>query len=87
MPLNTKFIGKGSMENNWMQVVAQLVIFFFPLFFIRIMQLFFEKDIAYIVLLLTGLLFIATHKWWLMNVYQRMMKRRYENMEGFRASR
>lgn len=87
MPLNTKFIGKGSMENNWVQVVVQLVIFFFPLLFIRILQLFFEKDVAYLMLLLIGLLSMATHRWWLMNVYRRMMARRYENMEGFRASR
>jgi hypothetical protein len=87
MPLNTKFIGKGSMENNWLQVVVQLFIFFFPLLFIRILQLFFPKTIAYLVILITGLLFMATHQWWLKNVYKRMMLRRYENLEGFRASR
>ena len=27
IPLNTKFIGKGSMENNYLQVVFELVAF------------------------------------------------------------
>ena len=34
-----------------------------------------------------GILFIATSRWWLRNVYHRFMKRRYKNMEGFHDSR
>jgi hypothetical protein len=40
-----------------------------------------------IIILLIGVAFIATSNWWIMNVYQRFMKRRYINMEGFRDSR
>ena len=87
MPLNTKFIGKGSMENNWLQVVVQMVAFFFPIFAVRVLQLFWDKSVCFVILLITGCLFIATHKLWLMNIYRRMMLRRYENLEGFRASR
>ena len=87
MPLNTKFIGKGSMENNWVQIVVQLFAFFFPIFFIRIIQVFFEKTTGYFVMLAIGIIFIATHQLWLKNIYRRMMLRRYENLEGFRASR
>lgn len=39
------------------------------------------------VLIGIGLCFIATHQWWIANVYNRLMKRKYINMEGFRDSR
>ena len=39
------------------------------------------------VLLVIGLGFILTSRIWLKNVYNRFMKRRYKNMEGFRDSR
>ena len=87
MPLNTKFIGKGSMENNYMQVVVQLFIFVLPVFYVMMLQALFPDVVAYTVTLLTGLAFILTHKLWIRNVYRRMMLRRYENMEGLRSSR
>lgn len=35
----------------------------------------------------TGFLIVLTSPFWIKNVYKRFMKRRYENMEGFRSSR
>ena len=40
-----------------------------------------------IVVLAIGIAFTLAHPLWLRNVYKRFMKRRYVNMEGFRASR
>ena len=87
VPLNTKFIGKGGMENNYFQVLIQLGAFFVPIIFVQILQAFFGNTVSYIVMLLIGLAFIATYRRWLRNIYRRMMLRRYENMEGFRATR
>ena len=42
---------------------------------------------GYMPLILLGIAGIATHRAWLRNIYQRFMLRRFENMEGFRASR
>ncbi|WP_347171549.1 DUF5687 family protein, partial [Phocaeicola dorei] len=42
---------------------------------------------ACIIMMIIGLLLIATHNIWIKNIYNRFMKRRYENMEGFRDSR
>jgi len=42
---------------------------------------------GYIPLIMLGLIGLATHRIWLRNIYHRLMLRRYENMEGFRASR
>jgi hypothetical protein len=46
-----------------------------------------SETVAYVVLALIGLLLTLTHPLWLRNIYNRMMKRKYENMEGFHASR
>ena len=87
MPLNTKFIGKGSMENNSMQIVVELLVFFVPIVFIRAAVAILGDMWGMVVVLVVGLLFIFFHPWWIRNIYQRMMKRRYVNFEGFRSSR
>lgn len=87
MPLNTKFIGKGSMENNSMQIIVELLVFFVPIVFIRVAIALLGDTIGMVVVLLVGLFFILTHPWWIRNIYQRLMKRRYVNFEGFRSSR
>ena len=87
MPLNTKFIGKGTMENSYLQIGIQMIIFIAPVAVIVILQSLFSDTVTYSIILLFGMAFIALHKVWMKNIYNRMMRRRYENMEGFRASR
>lgn len=87
MPLNTKFISKGNIENNYMQVVTQFAVFGLPMTIVTPLRLFFGESVAYLGMFLIGLAFVLTSRWWLRNVYNRLMKRRYANMESFRASR
>ncbi len=87
IPLNTKFLAKGSIENNYFQILVQLVAFFFPLLAISILQTCLNDTLAYITMLIIGIAFVATHKVWIKNIYKRMMRKRYENMAAFRASR
>lgn len=87
LPLNTKFIGKGSMETNYLQVVVELFVFFVPVIVIQILLTFLSTTAVYVTLLLVGLTFIATEPLWMRNIYRRMMLRRYMNMEGLRSSR
>ena len=87
IPLNTKFIGKGSMENNYMQIAVEMIIFIVPISFIMFAQMLFSETIAHIIILAIGILFIALHHIWIANIYRRLMKRRYANMESLRASR
>ena len=87
IPLNTKFIGKGGMENSYIQILAQLVVFFLPLVYVSVLQVFFTETMSYTVIFLTGLAFVASHRIWIKNIYHRMMDRKYVNLEGFRQSR
>jgi hypothetical protein len=38
---------------------------------------------TYIFMCVLGLAFVVTNHIWIRNIYNRMMKRRYENIEGF----
>ncbi len=86
-PLNTKFISKSNIENNYMQLVAELANFAIPMIMVSILQTFLSETWTYITMMVIGLSFVATHNLWLRNIYVRLMKRRYANMESFRASR
>ncbi|MDD7318192.1 MAG: DUF5687 family protein [Prevotella sp.] len=85
IPLNTKIIAKGSVETNWLPVVAEFVVMFLPVIIISILSAFFSDLVTYIILLTTGMLFIVFHEVWLRNIYRRFMARRYVNMDSFRA--
>ena len=86
IPLNTKLTGKNSVESGF-QLLIEMLAMFAPLVLVAIMILLFEESTAYIVLAVLGLLFTLGHPLWLRNVYRRMMTRKYENMEGFHATR
>ena len=46
-----------------------------------------QEETAYIVLAVTGLLLTLSHPLWLRNIYKRMMKRKYVNLDGFHCTR
>jgi len=86
LPLNQQITGKGNIENG-LQMVIELVAFVLPGAMVSVLLLLFSETWAYLILALIGLLFTLSHPLWLQNVYSRMMKRKYENLEGFHASR
>ena len=87
MPLNTKFIGKGSMETNYVQLLISMAVYIVPLVLVSLLRIMLQENMVFVVLAVLGLGFISTHKLWLRWVYGLFMKRRYENMEGLRATR
>ena len=87
VPLNTKFIGRGGMETNYVQVVVNMAALFLPPLLVGLLPLLLGETVAYIVILCVGVFFIATSKYWIRSIYNKMMKRRYINLEGFRATR
>ena len=80
MPLNTKFTGKAGINGNYVQMLG-------PMLIICLLRLVCSNTVSYIIMMLIGLVFIALHKIWLRNIYNRWMKRRYANMAALRASR
>ena len=74
------------MESGF-QLIIELVGMFLPLVLVGLLLGLTDEDTAYTVLAMIGLLFTLAHPIWLRNIYNRMMRRKYVNMEGFHASR
>lgn len=81
--LNEKIVGKGGIENSYMQILTEAIAFFLPLAIIQPLEIIAGKYIAWGTMFTTGVIFIVTHKLWLNNIYRRMMKRKYKNLEAF----
>ena len=60
-----------------------MVALFMPVGLKSLLQAFMSDTMSYIFILLIGIVFILTHRLWIGNIYRRMMKRKYENLEGF----
>ena len=83
--LNTKVTGKNS-GGSFFQSMIIMIGFFGPVILIRPLTALFSETTAFIIILCIGVVLTLTHPLWLRHIYKRFMARRYENMEGFRAS-
>ena len=86
LPLNANLM-KSNKGSNWIQSVVMSFCFFLPLMLDSILLAFFSQEVANVIFIIIGGGFIATHNLWIKNIYKRFMKRRYKNMEAFRAMR
>ena len=86
LPLNEKITGKNQFENK-LQLIIELIVFFVPVLFVLILQALFSDTVAYVVMIVIGLAFTLAEPYWMRNIYQRMMRHRYENLEGFHSTR
>ncbi len=85
MPLNEKFMGKGGMENSYVQILLSFAVFIVPIALVQLLETAFPASVAWSVMGVIGLAGLATHRLWLRNIYRRMMARKYKNMEAFHA--
>ncbi|WP_294616281.1 DUF5687 family protein [uncultured Bacteroides sp.] len=84
--LNTKMTSRRNMGSGLQNLISGAT-FGVPFFLNFILTSLFGPDTTAWILIAIGTGFILTSRLWLRNVYQRFMKRRYKNMEGFRDSR
>lgn len=84
LPLNQKLTGK---QGNTIQQIIAMCALFLPIAIEKLSVLLLGEIWGYMVMIVLGLIGIATHRMWLRNIYNRFMARRHINMEGFRASR
>lgn len=84
--LNTKMASRQNMGTG-LQNLISIAALGVPLLLFFLLKALFGETATQIILLIVGMGFIATSHIWLKNVYNRFMKRRYQNMEGFRDSR
>lgn len=85
-PLTQNVTGKDN-ANAGMQLTVNLVAFLFPVMLALALTWLFGTDVGYGIMCVVGLAFTLTHNLWLRNVYDRMMRRKYANLDGFHATR
>ena len=85
MPLEQRVTGKSIV--NGLQLVIELDGMLLPIVLMSFLLLFLGEEAAYGVAIAIGLVLTLLHPVWLRHVYRRMMRRKYENLEGFHASR
>ncbi|MBQ8152690.1 MAG: hypothetical protein IJ069_03305 [Prevotella sp.] len=86
LPLNDKITGKNQLENK-LQLIIELIVFFVPVVLVLILQALFNDTVAFSVMIVIGLAFTLATPYWMRNIYQRMMRHRYENLDGFHSTR
>ena len=87
IPLNEKLTTKGGLDGNYTQMLIMAGIFIVPSILVNMLQTFLSENTVYTVILIIGIIFVLTHSIWLRNIYKRMMKRKYANLESFTATR
>lgn len=84
--LNAKMTNRQNMGTG-LQSLISAAAFGVPLILNLVLTSLWGPTTTAWILIVIGGGFILTSRFWLKNVYQRFMKRRYKNMEGFRDSR
>ncbi len=87
IPLDANFTSRTHNDTNWVQIIIYLATLGVPILFVWIISSLMSAEVANYIIIAISLPFIFTHPLWLRNIYHRMMKRRYINMEGFRSTR
>lgn len=87
LPLNTKHMSKAGLESNHRQLVVTMACLIVPNIIITTLNAFMSERQVYSSMLATGAVFMFTSKFWLRNIYDRMMRKKYELLEGFQSSR
>ena len=86
IPLQLKVTNSNNFENGW-QLIIQMVALFAPGIIVSTGFTLVGETSTFILMILLGLAFVIAHPLWIRNIYQRMMQRRYENLEGFHSTR
>ncbi len=86
IPLELKVTNSSNVENGW-QLLIQMVALCSPGVVVSVGFALMGETPTYIFMILLGLAFVIAHPIWIRNIYQRMMQRRYDNLEGFHSTR
>lgn len=85
MPLNVQIIKQGN--NSKTQMIVSLVALFVPMIIMYVLFSLFSRHTSALIMLGLGLVGVFTHGIWMRNIYNRFMKRRYDNLDGFRSTK
>lgn len=84
LPLNQTVTKQGG--NTKIQMLFSLMALFVPMLVMSVLVSVFDTSTGAAIMLVIGFILLCLHPLWLRNIYNRLMIRRYENMQGFRDS-
>lgn len=84
-PLNDTIV-KGGMTTGVSELITMASLFL-PILTVSLLDAFLTEPVSNLLLTVSGLGGMFTSKYWLLNLYNRFNKRKYENLEGLRATR
>ncbi len=73
-------------NNKYIQMLVSLGSFSVPIIICRSINALTDSNAGYIIMLVAGMASTILHRRWLTFIYHQFMKRRYENLEGFRKT-
>lgn len=74
-------------QTGGIQIVINLAVLLLPMYLYIVAQGFLEQNVVDWIWLGAGVLVTITNSLWIKNIYKRLMKRKYINLEGFHNSR
>lgn len=80
--LNEKLTKAG--RSTKAQTLVAMLAMFVPMLIMYVLMTILGSDASSIAMFVIGVAGLLLHKYWLRNIYVRFMRRRYENMAGFR---
>lgn len=86
VPLNEGLTGRQASGTGFQNLVS-FGAFGLPMIILFSLDALFGETVGQWILLAIGLAFTLTSHFWIKNIYNRFMQRRYKNMEGFRDSK
>ncbi|MDL2212599.1 DUF5687 family protein [Bacteroides sp. OttesenSCG-928-D19] len=86
VPLNEGITGRQASGTGFQNLVS-LASFTLPMIFFFALNTIFGPTLGQWILMIIGIGFTCTSHWWIKNIYNRFMQRRYKNMEGFRDTK
>jgi hypothetical protein len=85
LPLNN-ILTASNRNNKYIQMLVSLGSFSVPIIICRSINALTDSNAGYIIMLVAGMASTILHRRWLTFIYRQFMKRRYENLEGFRKT-
>lgn len=86
VPLNEGLTGRQASGTGYQNMIA-IASFGIPMMLYFSFNSIFGETVGQWILMVIGIAFTVTSNFWIKNIYNRFMVRRYKNMEGFRDSK
>ena len=83
LPLEHSTSGNKSSYNNSQHIIINIILVIIPCSFTAILDLFMPIKYSLLFLSFIGLSFMICYKWWIRNIYERIITKRHQLIEGF----